>query len=74
MIVEKTQFSEIYQRRVARLAESSVPAPQKRWRIWLEQERTHELPCFVTASRDTCVNHECELRKDCIALRAEWRR
>ncbi len=72
--VENTQFNAIYPRWVARLAETHVGRPRKRWRIWLNQNQGQQHACFDTDSRDICDDRECRLRDDCVRLRAGWRR
>lgn len=47
---------------------------QRRWAIWGEQARAGHEPCYGTERRLTCEEIQCPWRRECLALRAVWRR
>lgn len=72
MSARSTQFDAVFQ---ARLAPASGPGRgQRRWLIWREQLACGHDACFCTDRRESCQERDCRWRKDCLDLRAEWKR
>lgn len=72
-MAQATQFRQVYGERVAALHGLGDPAG-RRWRIWTQQARTGDKPCFATEMRNTCRDMDCSWRDECLALKAEWKR
>jgi len=55
---------------------TSSRASDSGWRhtVWAAQVSAGHEPCFGTAYRFVCDEASCPWRRDCLRLRAEWRR
>lgn len=70
----KTQFDQVYEDRIATLQGRDRSAAGLRWNVWAEQERQGRTPCFGTEARNACRKVDCPWRRECLSLKAEWRR
>lgn len=71
--MSQTQFQQVYGKRVAALHGQRDPA-RLRWHVWAQQVRDGGIPCFATDERNTCDEHDCPWRPQCLARRAAWKR
>lgn len=70
---QATQFKNVYNDRIAVL-HGAPAAADLRWRIWAEQVRRGETPCFGTDERNMCEEADCPWRPQCLARRVAWKR
>lgn len=56
-----------------------MPAPsdsatRRRYAIWELQTAAGHSPCFGTSQRLVCTERNCPYRRECLRLKASWRR
>lgn len=52
----------------------SDSATRRRYAIWELQSAAGHTPCFGTSQRLICLQRHCPYRRECLRLKASWRR